>query len=233
MESRHKPIPILLIEDESAIADTVVYSLDSEGFESKWCTTGEDGLAAFREMRPALVILDIGLPDANGLDLFRQLQEISPVPVIFLTARGTEIDRVVGLEIGADDYIVKPFSPRELTARVRAVLRRADPGMVQEPATNESPFQIEQEAMRIHCHGQLLELSRYEYRLLKLLIESQERVYTRGQLLQLVWENPDHSIERTVDTHIKTLRNKLRAVHDGFDPIKTHRGTGYSLSLRD
>ncbi|MCP4275071.1 MAG: response regulator, partial [Gammaproteobacteria bacterium] len=125
MEQQHKPIRILLIEDESAIADTVVYSLESEGFEANWCMTGEDGLAAFREMRPALVLLDIGLPDANGLDLFRQLQEISPVPVIFLTARGTEIDRVVALAICAHDYIVQPFTPRELPARMRALLRHA------------------------------------------------------------------------------------------------------------
>ncbi len=143
------------------------------------------------------------------------------------------MDRVVGLEIGADDYVVKPFSPRELTARVRAVLRRAAVGLAREPTTNHSPFQIDPQAMSIRCHGQHLELSRYEYRLIKVLIESPERVYTRGQLLQLVWENPDHSMERTVDTHIKTLRNKLRAACDGFDPIKTHRGTGYSLSLCD
>ncbi len=230
MDQPHNPAGILLIEDESAIADTVVYALDSEGYEAVWCGTGEAGLAAFKANQPDLVILDIGLPDINGLDLFCRLREIAPVPVIFLTARATEVDRVVGLEIGADDYMVKPFSPRELTARVRAVLRRAT-GATQEPTTG--PFQIEHQAMCIRYQDQLLDLSRYEYRLLKVLIESPGRVYTRGQLLQLVWENPYHSMERTVDTHIKTLRNKLRAACDGFDPIKTHRGTGYSLSLCD
>lgn len=115
---------ILLIEDEPAIADTVVYALQTEGFEPLWRMTGQEGLLAFREHGPALIILDIGLPDASGFDLCRELRRIRPAPVIFLTARASEIDRVVGLEIGADDYVVKPFSPRELTARVKAVLRR-------------------------------------------------------------------------------------------------------------
>ncbi len=138
MDHLQKPIRILLVEDESAIADTVVYALKSEGFEPIWCSTGEEGVRAFMEMQPVMVILDIGLPDVNGLDLFRRLREILPVPVIFLTARSSELDRVVGLEIGADDYVVKPFSPRELTARVRAVLRRACAGVEQQLSVSDN-----------------------------------------------------------------------------------------------
>jgi two-component system catabolic regulation response regulator CreB len=155
--------------------------------------------------------------------------------VIFLTARGGEIDRVVGLELGADDYVIKPFSPRELTARVRAVLRRTGAGAEEIAAVcaGVGAFTIDDDKFEIRYHGTLLDLSRYEYRLLKLLIRNPQRVYTREQLLQQVWENPQHSTDRTVDSHIKTLRAKLREVDDGVDPIKTHRGIGYSISLND
>lgn len=225
---------ILLIEDEPAIADTVIYALKTEGYTPLWCATGQAGLAAFQAQTPALVILDIGLPDANGFDLCRTLRQQASVPVIFLTARAEEIDRIVGLEIGADDYVVKPFSPRELTARVRAVLRRTATTEPTPISTSAAPpaatgFSIDEAACRISYYGETLALSRYEYRLLRLLILHPQRVYSREELLQQVWDAPEHSLDRTVDTHIKTLRAKLRAIHPATNPIKTQRGFGYSL----
>ena len=224
---------ILLIEDEPAIADTVVYALKTEGFDPIWRLTGNEGRNAFREQQPALVILDIGLPDINGFELFKELRLSAYVPVIFLTARAEEVDRVVGLEIGADDYVVKPFSPRELTARVRAVLRRTTTygDATDSGGSKELGFDIDPESCQIHYFGQLLTLSRYEYLLLSVLIKRPNRVYAREELLQLVWTDPESSLDRTVDTHIKTIRAKLRAVKANANPIKTHRGLGYSLSI--
>lgn len=219
---------ILVIEDESAIADTVIYALETEGFEAVWCQTGELGVSELRATKPRLVILDIGLPDLNGFEVYREIQRTGPTPVIFLTARSSEVDRIVGLEMGADDYMVKPFSPRELTARVRAVLRRvATPAT----ATSKTPFEVDQERVAISYFGRTLDLSRYEYRLLKTLLDAPERVFSREQLLQRAWDHPEHSLERTVDTHIKTLRAKLREVRPELDPIQTRRGLGYVLTL--
>ncbi|HRE19274.1 MAG TPA: two-component system response regulator CreB, partial [Rhodocyclaceae bacterium] len=173
-----------------------------------------------------------GLPDVNGFDLCRQLRAFSEVPVIFLTARAGEIDRVVGLEIGADDYLTKPFSPRELVARIRVILRRSGKANGHPPPAAGGPFRLDPEQARIWFHNAPLDLTRYEYLLLKTLLAHPERIYSREQLLQLVWTAPEHSLDRTVDTHIKTLRAKLRGIDAGSDPIRTHRGLGYSLSLR-
>jgi two-component system catabolic regulation response regulator CreB len=174
------------------------------------------------------VILDVGLPDANGFDLCRQIRASTTIPVLFLTARSAEVDRVVGLELGADDYVVKPFSPRELTARVRAILRRSS-ATASAAAATDPRFAVDEDRLRIRYLGALLDLSRYEYRLLKTLISQPGRVFTREQLLQLLWEHPEHRLDRTVDTHIKTLRAKLAAVDPVAAPIRTHRGIGYSL----
>ena len=219
---------VLLVEDEPSIADNILYALKTEGFAPTWCQTGGDALMKFRAQPFALVILDIGLPDVNGFELCKQIRAISAVPIVFVTARKDEIDRVVGLEIGADDYVVKPFSPRELTARVKAILRRADATTA--PATiPRAVFTIDEERCEIRYHDVPLQLSRYEFRLLKVLVQKPGRVYSRDQLMELAWEEPDTALDRTVDSHIKTLRAKLRAVREGEDPIRTHRGLGYSL----
>jgi len=221
---------ILVAEDEPAIADTITYALTTEGFEVVWCSTGGELLSTLEKQAADLIVLDVGLPDGNGFEFCKEIRKTSDVPVIFLTARNSEVDRVVGLEIGADDYVAKPFSPRELAARVKAVLRRRP--AVQGPtgvSQNESPFRIDHARMKIWYYGVLLDLSRYEYRILEVLARRPGQVYSRDKLMEMAWESPDFSMDRTVDTHIKTLRAKLRAVREELDPIQTHRGIGYSL----
>jgi two-component system catabolic regulation response regulator CreB len=230
---------ILIVEDEPGIADTLQYALRTEGFEPHWCATGEEALAHARATPPALVILDVGLPDANGFEVFRRLRETNgDVPVVFLTARSDEIDRVVGLELGADDYIAKPFSPRELVARVRGVLRRsAKAGAAQAssaagaPTTIASgPIVVDEGRMQARYYGRALELSRYEYGLLKTLAARPGHVFTREALLDRVWGDDSDSMDRTVDAHVKTLRAKMKAIAPGLEPIRTLRGSGYALA---
>ena len=220
-----KPM-ILVVEDEPAIADTIQYALESEGFQCHRLEVGA-GVVELLDRQPvALVVLDIGLPDMSGIEVCRRLRQRHDVPVIFLTARGGEVDRVVGLELGADDYVTKPFSPRELAARAKAVLRRARRGGGPPPGT---AFALDEERCQIAYFGRPLELSRYEYRLLAVLLKKPGRVYSREQLLELVWDEPEASLDRTVDAHVKNLRAKLRDVRPDVDPIATHRGMGYSL----
>lgn len=240
---------ILIAEDESGIADTLQYVLRTDGFVPVWCATAEEAIAQFAADPPALAILDVGLPDMNGFELFKRLQALNreqggaEVPMLFLTARSDEIDRVVGLELGADDYVAKPFSPRELVARVRTILRRSGrgnghstaspaPAASAAPASGvpASPFALDAERMQIRYYGRLLELSRYEYGLLRLLVQRPGRVFTRDELLELVWDDASESFDRTVDAHVKTLRAKLRAVAPEVEAIRTLRGTGYALN---
>ena len=234
---KHERLPnssqtILIVEDEPAIADTLRYALGTEGFETEHYLLGRDALLALQNKSFALALLDIGLPDMNGIDLLREMRKISSLPVIFLTARNTELDRILGLEIGADDYVAKPFSPREVVARVRTVLRRTSPAPVAAQALAfhlDNPFQLDAQGQHIHYHGTLLPLTRYEFLLLKTLLEEPLHIFSRVQLMQKIWAAPDHSMERTVDTHIKTLRAKLAAVRPDEQPIHTHRNQGYSL----
>lgn len=219
---------ILVVEDEAPIAETLIYALQTEGFAVTWVTTGREALAARPEPAPALAVLDVGLPDMSGFDVCRELQRRGPLPVIFLTARSGEVDRVVGLELGADDYVAKPFSPRELTARVRAVLRRAGPRPLAAPVS-AGPWQHDRERCRISYRGRALELTRNEYRLLAALLAAPGRVFSREQLLAAAWEDPGAALDRTVDAHVKLLRGKLREIVSEADPIVTHRGLGYSL----
>lgn len=223
---------ILIVEDEPAIADTLRYALSTEGFEPEHYLLGREALLALQHKSFALALLDIGLPDMNGIELLQEVRKISALPVIFLTARNTELDRILGLEIGADDYVAKPFSPREVVARVRSVLRRISPSsaaMQTQAVHLDSPFQLDIQGQHIHYHGTLLTLTRYEFLLLKTLLEEPLRIFSRVQLMQKIWAAPDHSMERTVDTHIKTLRAKLAAIRLDEQPIHTHRNQGYSL----
>ena len=229
---------VLVVEDEPSIRDTIVYALESEGIDVDWTASGAEALEQASKIDYNLIVLDVGLPDMSGFDVCRRLRETNAVPVIFLTARASEIDRVVGLEIGADDYVTNPFSPRELSARVRANIRRASlvngstaPFFAtdSEPIRAGLPFKIDTERWVIQYYGHALVLSRYEFRLLAVLVEKPGRVYSRAQLMDAAWEEPDASMERTVDTHIKSLRAKLKAQREDVDPIQTHRGLGYSM----
>jgi two-component system catabolic regulation response regulator CreB len=223
---------ILIVEDETAIADTIAYALRGEGYTAEHVLLGSAALERVRRGGIDLVLLDVGLPDRSGFDVCRELRGFSAVPVVFLTARNDEFDRVLGLELGADDYMAKPFSPRELVARVRARLRR-HPGVAAAPEAvqRSGHFEHDADAHRIRYRGQALDLTRYEYALLAELLRRPGAILTRAQLLDRAWEDALESGERTVDTHVNTLRAKLRAVHPDTDPIHTHRGVGYSLDV--
>jgi two-component system catabolic regulation response regulator CreB len=233
---------VLIVEDEPGIADTLQYALRTEGFEPAWCATGEEALAHIGGSVPALVILDVGLPDTSGFEVFKRIRATSDVPVIFLTARSDEIDRVVGLELGADDYIAKPFSPRELVARVRGILRRSAARPVvaavpaaaapaaSAPAAATAALVVDESRMQIRYYDRPLELSRYEFHLLKTLAARPGHVFSRDALLERVWGNDTESMDRTVDAHVKTLRAKMKAIAPNEEPIRTHRGSGYALA---
>lgn len=218
---------ILIVEDEAAIADTLVYALQAEGFVTHWSSLGGESLTLLENGTFDLAILDVGLPDISGFEVCKRLRRFSEVPVIFLTARSEEIDRVVGLEIGADDYVVKPFSPREVAARVKVILKRIAPREAP-PAAAPGAFQIDEAAFRIHYHGQALSLTRHEFRLLRTLLGQPRRVYSREQLLDALGVASEAGYERNIDSHIKSLRAKLRAIAPSEEPIQTHRGLGYS-----
>lgn len=224
---------LLLIEDEAAIADTLVYALQSEGFRVLWRQLGREGLSCLEHETVDLVVLDIGLPDDNGFELCRRIRAQWSLPVIFLTARKEEVDRIVGLEIGADDYVTKPFSPRELAARAKAVLRRTRAGADHDtpgPGGSAGPFTLDDVRKRIRFQDEWLDLTLYEYRILHTLVSRPEQVFSREHSMERAWDAPDHSFDRAVDTHIKTLRAKLRRVDPDSNPIRTHRGMGYSVT---
>ncbi len=219
---------ILIVEDEPAIAENIKYALFTEGFNTKWHNCGINVLEFIKQEKVALIILDVGLPDINGMELCKQIREQSNIPVIFLTARADEVDRIVGLEIGADDYMVKPFSPRELSARVKAVLRRTqDSSLIHDNASQI--FMIDNLKRKINYNSQPLDLSRYEFQILKILISKPGQVFSREQLMELAWDDPEMSMDRTIDAHIKNIRAKLKKIIPDLDPIETHRSIGYSL----
>ena len=218
---------ILIVDDEPAISDNIQFVLESEGLETVRVATGLAATPILDEGTIDLIIIDIGLPDINGLDLLKEIRRTRSTPIILLTARTAEIDRVLGLEIGADDYIAKPFSPRELAARVKAVLRRSQRTTASK-STVEA-FAVNTSKRAIAFFGTPLELSKYEYEILRRFIERKGHVFSREQLMNLVWEQPETSLDRTIDAHIKNIRAKLRAVRPDIEPIVTHRGSGYSL----
>lgn len=227
---------LLLLEDDPAIADTVVYALQREGYAVTHSLLLQDAHRQMAAKLPAAVILDVGLPDGSGLDFCRELRQqpaTAALPILILSARSDELDRVLGLELGADDYLTKPFSPRELVARVRALLRRSGhpTAAAASPVTGGHPFQLDLAGQRIHLRGVALPLTRMEYGLLACLLEHRGRILGRDYLFDRVWGEQADSADRTVDTHIKTLRAKLREADGAHEYIVTHRGMGYCLEL--
>jgi two-component system, OmpR family, catabolic regulation response regulator CreB len=228
------PAHILIVEDEVSIADTLVFALESEGFATRWVRVGQQAIESVAAGSVLFVILDVGLPDMSGFEVCKAIRRQSEVPVLFLTARAEEIDRVVGLEIGADDYVVKPFSPREVAARVRVILKRT--GVARVPPPEEAPrveadatFQLDSARLRICYEDQPLELTAQEFRLLSHLMASPERVFSRQQLLEAIGAGGSPSYERNIDGNIKSLRAKIKKLAPERDPIQTHRGFGYSF----
>lgn len=227
---------LLLVEDEQSIADALVFSLEQEGYRVIWCSIGAEAIKTVEHEHVDLVILDIGLPDITGFDLCKMIKMEKDLPIIFLTARQEEVDKLIGLEIGGDDYITKPFSLREVASRIKVILKRYNRSSLQEQNSKRvrnSKCSIDTEAMSISYFECPLELTRYEYLLLKTLLESPNRVFSRDLLMQQVWDDPDQSYERSVDTHIKTLRGKLKKVNALIQPIKTHHGLGYSFNDKE
>jgi two-component system, OmpR family, catabolic regulation response regulator CreB len=224
---------VLIIEDEPAIADTLIYACQEAGIQTTHHLLGHEALADLQKNSAQknsfdCVLLDVGLPDMTGFDVCKQIRIFSNIPILFLTARNHEIDRIVGLEIGADDYVTKPFSPREVVARIKAILRRGAIQLKAQTQHNQA-FLVDDVANRIQYRNQFLVLTRYEFLLLKTLIKQPNRVFSRDQLMDLVWVNAEETLERTVDAHIKTLRAKLREIDAASETIVTHRGMGYSL----
>ena len=224
---------ILVVDDEPAVTDLLAYNLRKAGYDVSSAADGREALRLARENRPDLVLLDLMIPELDGLEVCRELRKDNALPIIMLTARGEEIDRVVGLELGADDYVTKPFSVRELLARVKAVLRRAS----QAPQTGSSitldgpgDLQLDLERRVASIAAAPIELTRLEFDLLQLLLSNRGRVLTRERLLEQAWGYDFAGDTRAVDSAVKRLRAKLRAVSSEADAIEAVRGVGYRFN---
>jgi two-component system OmpR family response regulator len=221
---------ILVVDDDAHIRDVVRYALERDGFSVIGAVNGIEALALLRDHPIDLVVLDIVMPELDGLSVCRRLREEKPVPIVFLSSRGEEIDRIHGLELGADDYVVKPFSPRELSMRVKAVLRRATPS--DEAATAGvlvcGRLRLDTAAHEAHVDDCRVELTATEFALLRVLLEKRGRVHSRAVLIDQVRADDYHVTERTVDTHVRRIRAKLRSFD--IDPIETVHGVGYKAT---
>lgn len=223
---------VLLLEDDPAIARTISYTLEREGITVTHSLLIADARQQWAHVTFDALLMDVGLPDGNGLDWCRELRSSGSIaPVLVLSARGEEMDKVLGLELGADDYLTKPFSPRELLARTRALLRRSRQFQPQAQTKTGCALQIDEQGQRALARSQTLDLTRREYQLLQYLMQGEGRILSRNYLLEQIWGLDSESTDRTVDTHIKTLRAKLREHLPEQEIILTHRGLGYSLSL--
>jgi len=221
---------VLIVDDDPDIRKLVQSSLEMEGFEAVAIANGQTALEQFEAIDPDLVILDVLMPGMSGTELCRELRQRSSVPILFLSGRGEEIDRIIGLELGADDYMSKPFNPRELVARVRAILRRTAPAAATDDADRvirHGKLRIDLERFEAFFGEELVELTKTEFMLLRTLMRRPGKVYSRDELIRGAYEDQIHVSDRTIDSHIRRLRNKLYDV--GADPIETVRGVGYKL----
>ena len=219
---------VLVVEDDPRISEVLEYALKAEGYEIQTAQRGREAIEIAKRSSPALIVLDVGLPDIDGFEVCRSVRTFSDIPIIFLTSRSDEIDRVVGLEIGGDDYVVKPFSPRELLARIKAIRRRNDrPAKAAETQRGNElrygPITIDPQRFRIQCQDREIVLTAQEFKLLELLVRHPGRVFTREQVLNRAWGEGGLVTDRTIDVHIKSLRKKFGK----FEFIETVRGIGY------
>ena len=220
---------ILVVEDEPNIAAPLIRVLKEQGFDAMRVATIVEAKDDMKDNNFSAIVLDVKLPDGNGFDFCKELRKTNDIPILFLTSLSDEVDKIVGLEIGADDYMTKPFSSREVSAKLKAILRR-----VKEPASDsrDSQFKIDDEKKRITYKGDKVSTSNLEYKILKLLIESPGRVFSRDEIMDNCWDDSVMSLNRTVDTHIKTIRKKIKDIDPEIDPkkiLKTHTGTGFYL----
>ncbi len=221
---------VLIIEDDRDIVELVRYNLANEGFQVSAAGDGSAGLAAVKKSPPDVLLLDLMLPKLSGLEICKEIRRdaaLNRLPILMLTARGDEADRVVGLEMGADDYVTKPFSPRELVARVKALLRRAEPPDEAARPIEAGRLEIDPSAYRVTRAGKLVTLSTLEFRLLYFLASRPNRVFTRDQLLDAVWGTERFVTPRSVDVYIRRLREKIEADPEKPAHLKTVRGAGY------
>ncbi|WP_374357283.1 response regulator [Chitinimonas sp.] len=219
---------IMVVEDEPRIAEVMLAYLAHAGFASRYLERGDAVVSAIREAEPDLLLLDLMLPGVDGISICRDIRRFSSLPIIMVTARVEEIDRLLGFEVGADDYLCKPFSPREMVARVQALLRRARP-----EATAAAPplFEHDRDGQRIRCCGQLLNLTPQEYRLLAVLINAPGRIFARASLLEMAYSGSGEVFDRAIDSHIKNLRKKLTLVLGEREAIHSVYGVGYRFEL--
>lgn len=217
---------ILVVEDEEKLARVVLDYLHSADFDTHWADCGTDAIDAARQLKPALVLLDLNLPDIDGLSVCHELRTFTNAPIVMVTARTEEIDRVLGLDAGADDYVCKPFSPNELLARIRAILRRAH-WPAGEPLI--SGLVMDETRHVASLDGRSLNLTPVEFRLLHTLINAPSRVFSRGQLLDHVYDDARDVTDRAIDSHIRNLRVKLRNAYEGEDLIRSVYGVGYKF----
>ena len=227
--STQMPKRIAIVEDESELASLIEYNLGRHGYDTQVLGGSQGTLRALEQSKPDLILLDVMLPDVDGFELCRQIRQsqvLGRTPVLFLTARSDEVDRVLGLEIGGDDYMTKPFSPRELIARVKAHLRRED--MDAEPPTlNLGPFRLDRTGHRVFLRDREIELTSTEFNLLEFFLTHPERAYSRDQLLESVWGHQRYVTPRTVDVHVRRLREQIEEQPDSPKYLTTVRGFGY------
>lgn len=227
---------ILLVEDDPGISESLQFLLRQADYQVYAVSTAQEGFALLQEKNFSLLVLDLGLPDIDGLEFLKKLRVSYFLPVLILSARQEELDKILGLELGADDYVTKPFSNRELLARIKALLRRSSQG-------TEHTFLINRQAQHITYKGETLELSLQEYRILALLLSQPGWIFSREKIIELAWEDSTAVFDRTIDAHIKNIRHKLDVIHKkeneqnktspmqtaARSPLKTHRGMGYSI----
>ena len=218
---------ILIVEDESKLAKVLADYLEKDDFKTNHLINGDEVVDWVKRNKPDLILLDLMLPGTNGKDICKEVRNFSAVPIIMVTAMIDEIDRLIGLELGADDYICKPFSPKEVVARVKAVLRRMDPDFISQSDTDD--FNIDQDAFSISIRGKKLDLTPVEFRMLEMFMSQPGRVYNRDQILNNVFDDGRIVLDRTVDTHIKNLRQKLKEAIPERDYIRSIYGIGYSF----